>query len=726
MSGVVNENTITSSLPLAIVLIPILGAAATTYVSRYSEKYRDYLMLAITALVFLLSAALFYYSWQEVVTFRVPIGLGDFSLQFRVDRLGSVFNLLSALIWFLASVFSISYMTHEGRRTRYYAFYLLTLGGCLGVFLTADLFSLFLFFELMSIASYLLVIHNQSEEALKAGRLYLFLGVAGGLSILTAAIMIYWFTGTMMLNPMLDSLIVLPARTLIAVLLIIGFGIKAGMVPLHIWLPKAHPVAPSPASALLSGIMIKTGAYGIIRVVTVLYTPVDGHGSSLWYYTESFGFILIWFGILTMFSAAFMALFQSNAKRILAYSSVSQMGYILMGIGACAYLAYEGPMAFGGFTLHIVNHAFFKAGMFMMVGAVYFRTGEIEINRLGGLWKDFPVTSVVFLLAAMGIAGIPGLNGYTSKVLLHHAIVEAFEHHHNYSLYWAEKIFMLTGAMTTCYIARLFSSIFLGRKPENLVARGKEPWNERAVFIIIGAVILFIGLNPFYVLKKLVGPLVGAFPFDEYSFNYLLKVNFWDIHDLQGMAVVIAMAAVIFILGNKFKLFTFRFPDWLSIEQSIYRPIVSGLMLIYTGCGRILETGVDSFYVNSPRLLTYYCIGGRLLEDAAEGLIVGSLGPLKKWSYAIGSLEKNGPFFRSLLSQVTMVLLFIYDTWLHLIRAFFHKSKEIVLSIFFFTFKMDYKPKGKLFMLVNTANFEYYLVIFFMVLIIIMSLQLFR
>ncbi|MBM4236088.1 MAG: monovalent cation/H+ antiporter subunit D family protein [Firmicutes bacterium] len=376
MNGEPLNNELVGILPLAIVMIPFIGAALATPLGRLSEKYRDYLTLTVTALTCILSALLFFYSWQGVVTAKFNIGFGELPLYFRVDQLGAVFNLLSSFIWFLATVFSLSYMTHEKRRNRYYTFYLLTLGGCLGVFLTADLFSLFFFFELMSVASYLLVVHNQSEEAISAGRLYIFLGIFGGLCLLTATILLYWYTGSVLIEPRLEELIMVPARILILVLLIIGFGIKAGMVPLHIWLPKAHPVAPAPASALLSGIMIKTGAYGIIRVLTVIYTPSGEEAKTLWAFTEQIGYVMIWFGITTMFVAAVMALFQLNAKRILAYSSVSQMGYILMGVGVCAYLGLDGAVAFGGFSFHIVNHAFFKAGMFMMVGAVFFRTGE--------------------------------------------------------------------------------------------------------------------------------------------------------------------------------------------------------------------------------------------------------------------------------------------------------------------------------------------------------------
>lgn len=361
----------------------------------------------------------------------------------------------------------------------------------------------------------------------------------------------------------------------------------------------------------------------------------------------------------------------------------------------------------------------------MMVGAVYFRTGEIELKRLGGLWREFPVTTVVFLLAAMGIAGIPGLNGYTSKVLLHHAIVEAFEHHHDYSLYLAERIFMLTGALTTCYIARLFSSIFLGKKPDGLIAKGKEPWSERAVFITIGAIIVFIGTNPFLILKKLIGPVVQTFSFDDYAFKYLLKVNFWDIHDLQGMVGVVAVAAVIFYLGTRTGLFNRTLPGKLSIELLLYRPLVSGFAYLFTNGGRLLELAVDGAYMNSPRLLTYFCLSGKYLDAAADYLIVDTLEPLRKISYRISSLENSGPWFRKLFKLSASFLQYIYFKWLLIIRTFFHTSKFIFMQAFYFLFRLDYSPKGKFFMMVNTSNFEYYLMIFYILLIVIMSIQLF-
>ncbi|MFO7951848.1 MAG: proton-conducting transporter membrane subunit [Bacillota bacterium] len=723
MTGSVSDNIINSSLPLAIVLIPIISSALVPLTGYLHYRYRNALVLFVTAFSLVLSGYLSYLVWQVDVISKFSLGFGEFPLFFRVDRLGAVFNLITALIWFLASIFSLSYMTHEKRHSRYYTFYLLTLGGCLGVFLAADLFSLLLFFELMSLASYLLVIHTQTNEAMKAGKQYLFLGVFGGLCILAATIMVYWYIGTVEITPMLEQLVLIPVRTLVAALFVIGFGIKAGMVPLHIWLPKAHPVAPSPASALLSGIMIKTGAYGIARVATVLYTPSEPGFSEMGAYTEHLGFVLIWLGVITMTTGAFIALFQNNAKRLLAYSSISQMGYIIMGIGTIAYLGFDGPMAMGGFSWHVINHAFFKAGMFMMVGAIYFHTGEIELKRMGGLWRTFPVTAVVFLIAAMGIAGIPGFNGYTSKVMLHHALVEAYEHHDSYLLYLAERMFILTGTITTCYIARLFSSIFLGKKPEGLPTIQRERWNERLVFIVIGSAILFIGTNPFLMLKEIIGPLVQSFPFDEYYFNYMMELNFWDRHDLEVMGAITAGAAVIFVLGNRFELFTRKLPYWLSIEYLLYQPVVCTFSYLYVCSGRALENAVDSAYIQSPRLLAYFCIGGKMIDRTAESVLVGTMQPLKMCSYQISALDNSGPAFFRMLMLLTALILKIYNFWLLLLEIIFKSTKKMLLVAFYFLFGMDYSFKGKIYYIINTSNFEYYLLVFYFLLILILILQ---
>jgi hydrogenase-4 component B len=587
-----------SFLPLWLVLIPILGSFFVYWAGRFGESLRNYLAIFISAVCFLLAVYLFTLVQSGEVICRIVPFL-SFALNFRVDMLGAVFTLLSSFIWLLATVFSWTYMEHEHSRNRYYYFLTLTLGGCLGVFLMEDFFGLLLFFELMSLASYILVIHAETEEAMDAGRSYLYLGVIGGLAVLTGIILLYTNTGTAAIRPLLETMdISLALRYFVAALFIAGFGIKAGMLPLHIWLPKAHPVAPSPASALLSGIMIKTGAYGIIRVVNMLFTPVSPR-TDLWAQTGSLGYTVIIIGIVTMFIAAFIALFQTNAKRILAYSSISQMGYILMGVGCAAYLGYEGSLGFAGTTYHIMNHAFFKAGMFMMVGAVFARTHELELSRLGGLYLDFPVTALAFLICACGIAGVPGFNGYASKTLLHHAIVEAYEHHHLLSLYWAEKIFTLTSALTVCYITRLFTSIFLGPRPFGLKRLPDEPLSEKIVFSLIGLGVIIMGIFPSLLVKTFVVPSTGGFSYDAHGVEHLLHLHIWSLHDLQGIFLCLGLGLFLFLFFSRTGIFSYRLPGWLSIEYLFYRPAIRLAGAAFTCSGRVVDEAVDGLFVRS-------------------------------------------------------------------------------------------------------------------------------
>jgi len=253
----VESEVVYSSLPLWIALIPLAGGFLVYRIALRDSRWRGCGAVLAAGLTLLLAGFLFYRSGGGAVELKLQAGFLERLLYFRVDRLGAAFTLLAALIWFLATLFSVFYMRHEGEQNRYYLFFLLSLGGCLGVFMTGDLLSLFVFFEIMSFTSCVLVVHARTAEADEAGRNYLYLGVLGGLLLLAAILLLYCYTGSVTLAPRLEELERLGnLRFLIAACLIAGFGIKAGMVPLHIWLPKAHPVAPSPASALLSGIMI--------------------------------------------------------------------------------------------------------------------------------------------------------------------------------------------------------------------------------------------------------------------------------------------------------------------------------------------------------------------------------------------------------------------------------------------------------------------------------------
>jgi len=737
---------------LLLVLVPVAGSFAVYGLGlRFGETLRNLLAIGISLFCFLGAAHLFNLAQQSDVVYRIS-DLVVFGLNFRVDLLGALFTLLSSFIWLLATIFSWTYMDYEHDRDRYYFFLTLTLGGCLGVFLMEDLFGLLIVFELMSLASYLLVIHAQTDEAMSAGTNYLYLGIIGGLAILSGIFLLYTHAGSIAFAPMLEAMdFSAPLRAGIAALLITGFGIKAGMVPLHIWLPKAHPVAPSPASALLSGIMIKTGAYGIIRVVNMLYTP-SAEGGPLWLTTQSMGYTIIWFGIGTMFMAAFIALFQTNAKRILAYSSISQMGYILMGVGCAAYLGFEGAMGFAGTTFHIMNHAFFKAGMFMLVGAVYVRTHELELSKLGGLYKEFPVTAIAFFVCICGIAGVPGFNGYASKTILHHAIEDAYMHHHWISLYWAERIFTLTSAFTVCYITKLYTSIFFGQRPAELKKMPKEPLVERAIFVIIAVSIILMGLFPNVLLDRVIIPAARGFTYDSAGLEYLTGIDLFVAYDLQNIAIAVGLGLLLFVVFSRTGAFNYRPPGWLSVESLVYLPAIRGLSSAFTFLGTRVETVVDGTVVKGIHPLSLASQKVAKVDNSLEGYVFQPvLNKMRNISYVVNRFDNQvAPllfqpvidgmirFARAcayfddqtltrmgirIAESVTLLRDGIYEGWLRIITVIKRYWQMISRTLFFSIIKVDYDHKNeKFFQKYSMMNLDLNFIIIIVILLLALGL----
>jgi hydrogenase-4 component B len=688
----VNDLVMESILPLMIVLVPLIGSFLIGLIGLKSNLLRNLLSVLVSGATVYLALELFLTRLQGYqVVYSLP-ALAGIEMGFQVDLFGAVFTLFSAIIWFLAVLASIPYMRHDQKQTRYFVFLIMSLAGCLGVFICGDFLSLFLFFELMTLAAYALVVHNQTTEALAAGGNYLYLGVIGGLSLLSGIILLYVFTGSVAIVPSLQNIIhYKEVAVLIAVLMIAGFGVKAGMIPLHIWLPQAHPVAPAPASALLSGIMIKTGAYGIIRVVVMLYTPAkDLAESKLWHFTENLGHLVIWIGIVTMLLAAVMAILQNNAKRLLAYSSISQMGYILMGVGAAAYLGYDGPMGLGGFSYHIINHAFFKSGFFILFGIIYTRLHEVDMSKLGGLWKSFPLTFAAFAVCAAGITGIPGFNGYASKTLLHHAIVEAFEHHHLWDLWLAEKLFMLTSGLTICYIAKLLIRIFLGSCPEDTAAKLKhkeagENWLERLIALSFIGAISFLGLFPETVIKKVLVPMTEPFTFAEYYVNYLYKTNIWNIHDLIGIVIGFALGAGFYLLFTKKDLFSLKLPDYLSVEYSVYRPVTAFLGATFTRAGRFVDENLNYGYHGTPFMLSRVSDQVSYFDDQ----LLRTAG---------NQINQTG---RSAWDG-------LYELWTGNIKRIFGVIGFYLRKVFMTLFKFDYSTRGdERFQTVNISNIDF-------------------
>ncbi len=400
-------------MPIWTVMFPIFMSMVIFIISRRSEKLRDGLSVATAVVTFFSVAAMYpYLAAGNIIDYTIFDILPGLGVSVRVDILSFSLAIISSFVWMLVAIYSIDYMSHEHGGDRYYPIFIFTLGSCLGIFMAGDFFTLFIFFELMSLISYVLVIHEETREALRAGYKYLIMTIIGGLALFFAIILTFELAGTVSLSQgtLITAAGTLPFLAFLSFL--VGFGMKAGMFPLHVWLPDAHPVAPSPASALLSGIMLKTGAYGMLRVLfTVFNIPLVKE--------TGWDMIMLVLAVITILLGSAVALTQEDLKRRLAYSSVGQMGYIILG------MALLNETALVGDVFHIFSHALMKSTLFLAAGAIIWKTGLRNINDLQGIGKKMPVTMGAFTIAALAMIGIPPLNGFLSKWTLALGALEA-------------------------------------------------------------------------------------------------------------------------------------------------------------------------------------------------------------------------------------------------------------------------------------------------------------
>jgi multicomponent Na+:H+ antiporter subunit D len=335
----------------------------------------------------------------RLVDFPAGVGLG-----FRVDGLGMFFALVSSTLWVLTTIYAIGYMQGRHARVRFFGFFALCVSTTVGIAFAENLLTLFVFYEILTLATYPLVVHDETPEALKAGRKYLLYTLAGGVLILLGCILTQGIAGTLTLS----QPGILPAeadRTMLAVTFVVfvaGFGVKAAIMPLHGWLPTAM-VAPTPVSALLHAVaVVKAGVFGLLRVIYNVF-GVDllrDLGYAYW---------LAWIAAFTIIAASVMALMQDNLKRRLAYSTISQLSYIVL---AAALLT---PLAALAAVLHIAHQAFAKVTMFFVAGAIQRSTGKTHVHELAGLGRQMPWTMGAFTVAALSFVGLPLLAGFVTK-----------------------------------------------------------------------------------------------------------------------------------------------------------------------------------------------------------------------------------------------------------------------------------------------------------------------
>lgn len=327
-------------------------------------------------------------------------------IYFRIDSVGTLFSLLAVTVLLCAGFFSFEYMKHEAHESRYYGFYLILFGVLNALCFAGNLITFYLFFELLTLSSMPLVLHNGSREAIMAGLKYLFYSLCGAYGALFGIYFLYRNCDslTFTTNGALRTAAVSEHGgflLLTAFVMLLGFGVKAGMFPMHAWLPTAHPVAPAPASAVLSAVIVKAGVLAVIRVIG-MFGPDFLRGT--WVQTAWISLTLI-----TVFMGSMLAYREPVLKKRLAYSTVSQLSYILFG------LAVMNETSFTGALCHVLAHGFVKAVLFLCAGAMIYKTGKTRVEEMRGIGKEMPLTLWCWTIASLGLIGIPPTGGFVSK-----------------------------------------------------------------------------------------------------------------------------------------------------------------------------------------------------------------------------------------------------------------------------------------------------------------------
>lgn len=654
----------------ALVFFPFAGAILAYLVGRVSKPGRDLTAQLVAAVEFTALAVLFGRALQSLppVGFVLP-GFCGMQLSLRLDGFRALYCLIAGFMWLITTLFSAQYFSHYRNRNRYYLFALMTLGATVGVFLSADLFSTFLFFEIMSFTSYVWVAQDERAESLRAAATYLAVAVIGGLVMLFGICLLYSLCGTVAYDA-LPALCSAPAvRTQVYLAggcLLFGFGAKAGAFPLHIWLPKAHPVAPAPASALLSGILTKAGIFGIAAVTVSCFA-----GDAKW------GALILLIGVITMLLGAVLALFSVDLKRTLACSSVSQIGFILVGIGMTGLLAAENALAARGALLHMVNHSLLKLTLFLVAGVVYQNVHKLNLNEVRGFGRKKPFLKTVFLMGALGIGGIPLWNGYLSKTLLHESIVEYRSLLAAGAVYplsggtlgfltgpaWltaVEWLFLLSGGITVAYMAKLYTALFHERNADRAVQARFDKMthylSRRSTCALGASAVLLplIGMLPHALADRLID-LGEAF---LGSTGLETPMAYFSLGNLKGALISIAIGAALYFTvvrgwmtipdGRKSRVYVNRWPAWLDLETLLYRPLLTRVLPFLGGlvC-RFLDRLLDgilvilrkTIYRDTP--LPHVRTEGNDLTDLVGG-----------WMDAIAALFHNKSDYRHKLAML--------------------------------------------------------------------------
>ncbi len=476
-----NPEVYTSSIPFLAVLVS-LAAVPLILMSSDKPNLREFWTLAAAFIKFPLVLSLLPGVFAgQIAQFTILEIVPGISLELKADPAGMFFALIASGLWILTCFYSIGYVrgSNEKKQTRYFASFAVCLSATIGIAFSANLLTFLIFYEILSIATYPLVIHKENAQAIRSGRQYLTYALSAGLVLIAAIGWTYVLAGTLDFKPggLLEGVLHDPwgAKSLF-IMFMAGVGVKAGIMPLHSWLPAAM-VAPTPVSALLHAVaVVKSGVFGLIRVVGFTMGPEN---------MQVFGLdmILAFFAAITILLASIIAIKQDNLKARLAYSTVGHLSYLVLG------LALISPEAFTGGLLHLANHATMKITLFFCAGAIYVNLHKSEISQLDGIGKVMPWTMGAFTIGALGLAGVPPINGFISKWFL---CIGSLQADQLIILF----VFIISGLLNAAYFFPIVHRAFFRPGGRELEKHGEASMLMVVPICIVALLSLGLGLYP--------------------------------------------------------------------------------------------------------------------------------------------------------------------------------------------------------------------------------------
>ena len=497
-------------LPALVIAIPLLGAFLTPLISKINDKLRNIFVIIIAgltcALVFLLANEVFTNGIQTYV-FGGAYNSGDTVVRifFEVDGLSAFMAIIGCILPLVAVIYSWAFMKEHTGLDKYYTLILLMTTGMLGMMLTGDLFNFFVFLEITSISSAALVaFYTDKGKAVAAGFKYIVISSIGALFILFSIAIFYGQYNALNMAVLANSIQFIFLDKIALGLLIAGLAMKAGIVPMHMWLPDAYGKAPSSVTLLLIG-ATQASLYGMLRIVFTVYGNSLGLAKTIGdieiTLSMYLGIFVIALAIATIFIGVLMALKENDFKRMIGFAAVAEIGYMILAIGAAlvAINTEYGATALKGGIFHIINDVLDVGLLFLVAGAVYYATKETSLNKLGGLARNMKYTTVFFLIGLFAVSGMPPLNGFSSKLLIYE------------STFYVNPILSIVAILCSILLlavfVKVFHSAFMGPKLHDVE---EAPKSLLIGMGILTFVIILFGLFPGWVVNNIVHPAVMA------------------------------------------------------------------------------------------------------------------------------------------------------------------------------------------------------------------------